>query len=249
MTAKLKVTLHKAASLPSLVKPLTGPLLETYDSFVISGFAVPDYLDTLADKPSAIFAEGASVDLALADAFVKSRRFLMSYFEVTEEESIVIMSTSVDFGITQIVDGNWGVHAIIPKWVFSEDMVPYDYKCTQNPAGTMKTRSRRLDVDGRKRKLQGYGVQLDPEQIAEALFRRVTHLNNILPTHEELMHKWVDAKIATVEKVLHPEREPIPSAIKKALLKSGAMTPVHGTKYDQDEDRPGEIELFNKGLI
>jgi acetamidase/formamidase len=30
-----------------------------------------------------------------------------------------LMSVAVDFGITQVVDGNWGVHAIIKKNVFA----------------------------------------------------------------------------------------------------------------------------------
>ena len=29
------------------------------------------------------------------------------------------MSVAVDFGITQVVDGNWGVHAIIEKSLFA----------------------------------------------------------------------------------------------------------------------------------
>ena len=173
MTTKLKVTLHKADALPALVQTLTGPLLETYDSFVITGYAVPDYLAELADNPSSIFSEGASVDSALADAFMKTRTFLMNYFEVTEEEAIVLMSTSVDFGITQIVDGNWGVHAIIPKWVFDGSEEAFDYSCTQNPEGTMTSGRRRLSRDSRTRKLQEYGVA-DPETAAENLFKRVT---------------------------------------------------------------------------
>jgi acetamidase/formamidase len=28
------------------------------------------------------------------------------------------MSIAVDFGITQVVDGNWGVHAIVRKDLF-----------------------------------------------------------------------------------------------------------------------------------
>ena len=28
------------------------------------------------------------------------------------------MSVGVDFGVTQVVDGNWGVHAIIKKEIF-----------------------------------------------------------------------------------------------------------------------------------
>ena len=29
------------------------------------------------------------------------------------------MSVAVDFGVTQVVDGNWGVHAIIKKALFA----------------------------------------------------------------------------------------------------------------------------------
>lgn len=28
------------------------------------------------------------------------------------------MSVAVDFGVTQVVDGNWGVHAILSKKLF-----------------------------------------------------------------------------------------------------------------------------------
>jgi acetamidase/formamidase len=29
------------------------------------------------------------------------------------------MSVGVDFGVTQVVDGNWGIHAIIKKSLFA----------------------------------------------------------------------------------------------------------------------------------
>jgi acetamidase/formamidase len=48
------------------------------------------------------------------------RRFLMTTKTLTEDEAISLMSVAVDFGITQVVDGNWGVHAILPKAVFSD---------------------------------------------------------------------------------------------------------------------------------
>jgi acetamidase/formamidase len=31
------------------------------------------------------------------------------------------MSAAVDFGVTQVVDGNWGVHAIIRKAIFETE--------------------------------------------------------------------------------------------------------------------------------
>jgi hypothetical protein len=30
------------------------------------------------------------------------------------------MSVGVDFGITQVADGNWGVHAVVRKCIFPE---------------------------------------------------------------------------------------------------------------------------------
>ena len=47
------------------------------------------------------------------------RRFLMTTQKLTEDEAISLMSIAVDFGITQVVDGNWGVHATIKKNVFA----------------------------------------------------------------------------------------------------------------------------------
>jgi acetamidase/formamidase len=47
------------------------------------------------------------------------RAFLMNTKGLTEDEAISLMSIAVDFGITQVVDGNWGVHAIIKKSLFA----------------------------------------------------------------------------------------------------------------------------------
>ncbi len=55
---------------------------------------------------------------AMRDAFRKMRRFLMTAKSLTEDEAISLMSIAVDFGITQVVDGNWGVHAIVRKDIF-----------------------------------------------------------------------------------------------------------------------------------
>jgi len=37
---------------------------------------------------------------------------------LSEDEAVSLMSIAVDFGVTQVVDGNWGVHAIIKKSLF-----------------------------------------------------------------------------------------------------------------------------------
>ena len=47
------------------------------------------------------------------------RHFLMTTKGLTEDEAISLMSIAVDFGITQVVDGNWGVHAVIKKSLFA----------------------------------------------------------------------------------------------------------------------------------
>jgi acetamidase/formamidase len=55
----------------------------------------------------------------MADAFHKARRLLMTAHGLSEDEAISLLSVAVDFGVTQVVDGNWGVHAIIPKSIFA----------------------------------------------------------------------------------------------------------------------------------
>jgi len=87
---------------------------------VQSGFSYPNYLSDLGpDAQSAIFQK-SSIDLAMRDAFRKMRGFLMHAHGLTEDEAISLMSIAVDFGITQVVDGNWGVHAIVKKAIFAE---------------------------------------------------------------------------------------------------------------------------------
>ena len=50
----------------------------------------------------------SSLDLAIKDAFRKMRRFLMNFKGLSEDEAIALMSAAVDFGVTQVVDGNLG---------------------------------------------------------------------------------------------------------------------------------------------
>ena len=61
----------------------------------------------------------SSIDLALRDAFRKMRHFLMTTQGLTEDEAVSLMSVGVDFGVTQVVDGNWGIHAIVKKALFA----------------------------------------------------------------------------------------------------------------------------------
>jgi acetamidase/formamidase len=47
------------------------------------------------------------------------RNFLMTTQGLNEDEAVSILSVAVDFGVTQVVDGNWGVHAIVKKSLFA----------------------------------------------------------------------------------------------------------------------------------
>ena len=93
MTTKLKVTLHKQGALPAMVQNLTYPLMETDDHFVISGFALTDYLSQLT-TPGDVFSAGASVDLALENCFNNTRHFIMKTYELSEPETIALMGES-----------------------------------------------------------------------------------------------------------------------------------------------------------
>ncbi|MGY2050186.1 acetamidase/formamidase family protein [Methylobacterium sp. JK268] len=121
LTGTFQLVLHKAADLAGT--PLEGldfPMIETAQDWVVHGFSFPNYLKDLGpEAQSEIFAK-SSVDLAMRDAFRKMRRFLMTAKGLTEDEAISLMSVAVDFGVTQVVDGNWGVHAVVRKSIFPE---------------------------------------------------------------------------------------------------------------------------------
>ncbi len=78
-----------------------------------------NYLAELGAKAQCEIYSKSSTDLALRDAFRKMRHFLMTTQKLSEDEAISLMSVAVDFGVTQVVDGNWGIHAIVKKSIFS----------------------------------------------------------------------------------------------------------------------------------
>ena len=86
---------------------------------MVHGFSFPNYLAELGAKAQSEIYGKSSVDLALRDAFRKMRHFLMTTQGLSEDEAISLMSVAVDFGITQVVDGNWGVHAVVRKSLFA----------------------------------------------------------------------------------------------------------------------------------
>lgn len=119
LTGVFQVILHKAADLhDEPYADIDYPLVETADEWVLHGFSHPNYMKELGEKARSLIYEKSSLDPAMRDAFRKTRRFLMTAMGLTEDEAISLMSVAVDFGVTQVVDGNWGVHAVIRKSLF-----------------------------------------------------------------------------------------------------------------------------------
>jgi len=122
LTGLFQLTVHKANGLAgTALEGLDYPLLETRDEWIVHGFTYPNYLDALGATAQADIFERSSVDEAMRDAFRKMRRFLMTTRHLSEDEAISLMSVGVDFGISQVVDGNFGVHAIVRKDIFPAD--------------------------------------------------------------------------------------------------------------------------------
>jgi len=119
LTGTFQLVLPEKATLAgTALEAVSYPLLETQDEWVLHGFSYANYLAELgADAQSKIY-EKSSVDLAMKDTF-QTRHFLMTTKGLSEDEAISLMSVEVDFGITQVVDGNWGVHAIVKKSLFA----------------------------------------------------------------------------------------------------------------------------------
>lgn len=119
LTGTFQLILHPRASLAGTpLEKLEYPLLETQTEYVLHGFSYPNYLAELGAKAQSEIYSKSSVDLALRDAFRKVRHFLMTTQGLSEDEAISLISVGVDFGITQVVDGNWGVHGVIKKNLF-----------------------------------------------------------------------------------------------------------------------------------
>jgi acetamidase/formamidase len=119
LTGTFQLILHKQAALAGKLKDLRYPLLETGDEWVVHGFSFPNHLAELGAEAQTLIYQKSSLDLAMRDAFRKMRHFLMTTRNLTEDEAIALMSIAVDFGITQVVDANVGVHAILKKSIFS----------------------------------------------------------------------------------------------------------------------------------
>ena len=119
LTGTFQMVLHKKANLPGTpLADLQFPLLETQEEWLVHGFSYANYLAELGPDAQAEIYKKSSVDRAMRDAYHKMRHFLMTTQGLGEDEAISLMSVAVDFGVTQVVDGNWGVHAVVKKAIF-----------------------------------------------------------------------------------------------------------------------------------
>lgn len=109
LTGTFQLILRKAAETKGTpLENLSCTLLETQDEWVLHGFGFANYLAELGAESQRQIFKKSSLDLAMRDAFRKMRHFLMTTQGLTEDEAISLMSVGVDFGVTQVVDGNWG---------------------------------------------------------------------------------------------------------------------------------------------
>ncbi len=122
LTGEFQLILHRRRDLAGTkLQDVNYPLLETAEEWVVHGFSHANYLAELGERAHSEVYEKSSLDLAMKDAFRKARRFLMTAQHLSEDEAVSLLSVAVDFGVTQVVDGNWGVHGIIRKRLFAED--------------------------------------------------------------------------------------------------------------------------------
>lgn len=85
----------------------------------LDSFTETDYLETFSESPGDIYG-ASSIDKAMMNCFSQTRKFVMAEYSLTEAEAWTVITQGVNFGITQVVDGNWGVHVIVPKAIFEE---------------------------------------------------------------------------------------------------------------------------------
>ena len=124
LVGTFQFVLHKKAALTgTILDKVDYPLLETPDSWIVHGFTFRNYLAELGPEAQTKIFKMSSLDPALKNCSTQLRDFLMNGMNLTEDEAYSLMSVSGDFAITQVVDGNWGVHGIIPKALFEKKLI------------------------------------------------------------------------------------------------------------------------------
>lgn len=118
ITGKFKISLIKAADFDDAMKVQDFPLGETESEWIIHSFTHIDYLaDFAPGEEGGVYGDSA-IDPAMKNAFTQTRKWMMAKYSLSETEAWTIITQAVNFGITQLVDGNWGMHALVPKSIF-----------------------------------------------------------------------------------------------------------------------------------
>ena len=117
ITGKFKLEVVKAVDFGDMEAALDFPLGETATHWIVHSFTEIDYLETYAANPGDIYG-ASSIDDAMKNCYTQTRKFLMAKYGLTDAEAATFITVGVDFATTQLVDGNWGVHAEIPKAMF-----------------------------------------------------------------------------------------------------------------------------------
>lgn len=121
LTGVFQLVLHKKAQMAgSFLAELSYPFLETAEEWVLQGLSFANYQAELGPNAQTQVYKESSMEAAMRDAFRKTRHYLMKAHGLNEDEAISLISVAVDFGVTQVVDGNLGVHAIIRKAIFPD---------------------------------------------------------------------------------------------------------------------------------
>ncbi|KAI8475339.1 MAG: hypothetical protein J3K34DRAFT_390713 [Monoraphidium minutum] len=129
LTGDFKITLIKKADAPEHLKELKTPLIENENEWVVQGHTYDDYMRELYNdtasppvlNPMSVIASKSDLDMTMMRASVNTRDFLLNKVlgkNLNEDDAISLMTTGLDFAVTQVVDQNWGIHTVIPKYVF-----------------------------------------------------------------------------------------------------------------------------------
>ena len=122
LTGTVQLRLHKSGpTAPPHIRGLCTPLIETPDQWVIQSFSFENHLRDLGGSAQTEVYTRATVDLAMRNAFRQTRRFLMDTYCMSEDDAHALMSVAVDFSVTQVADGNFGVHATVRKSLFAQE--------------------------------------------------------------------------------------------------------------------------------
>lgn len=87
---------------------------------MIQSFSFENHLRDLGRSAQTEVYTRSTVDLALRNAFRQARRFVMEVYGLSEDEAHALLSVAGDFAVTQVADGNFGVHAVLRRSLFPE---------------------------------------------------------------------------------------------------------------------------------